>query len=245
MKKITAFLLAALLCFAALILASCNDDETASDASDNAESSEAPQEKGFLNEIKDWGGKDVVVLTHDQRDFSTIIIPESSNGEPINDAFLARNNYIEQNFGISLKLETCSDPGEGASRVRNDYESGLNEIDVVSLPLAYIATLGVEGILYDFNSINNGYIHLDKEWWDQAAIRDLTINNKLWFLAGDALIEDDESTWAIYFNKDLVNSYKLDDPYELVRDDKWTLDTMYEMIKKVHHQTGSAMTFTP
>ena len=257
-KKLLSVLLAVLMCFAVILMTACNNDGDTSadeltDASNGAESTE-PEGEHFLLEQKDWNTTIKILLCEKggDPDFSTIVVPEEDNtGDPINDAFAERNNFIKQNYGITLELvKSSTNISEAIERIRNDSLTGEPEYQIISIPLTYIAPLAVEGLLYDIKEVDkNGYIHYNEAWWDQAAIRDLTINNKLWFLAGDALIEDDEATWAIYFNKDLYENYGLKDQYgsiyDVVKDGAWTLDKFHEMTTLVHKMNGSTMSYEP
>lgn len=242
-KKMISLILAAIFCFAAALVACGDNGARDKTSSAQTESGDPAGETGFMNEKIDFGGKTVTVLTHVQHEFSSIIIPEQLNNEPINDAFYERNRFIESEFGIKLELEPCDNPDAGVIRVRNDIETGLHDIQIVVLPLLHMSTLGVEGSLIDLKQTGNNYIHTEKSWWDQSVLRDLTIGDKLWFLAGDAIIEDDEATWAMYFNKGLVESFRLDDPYALVKNGDWTLDKMYELARKANVTNGASMEF--
>ena len=247
-KKIISLLLIALMCASVTLIASCgggNNNESEASAG-SAAVSEDDTGKLKLPE-KNWGGQKVTLLEMNTGStvFNTTMIPEELTNEPVNDAFYDRNAFIEEKYGIKLERIQCGNAKEGLSMLQQDMDSGMQEINIVSLPLTYIAPFGVDGLLYDYTSIQNGYIDYTAPWWDQAGVRDLTINGKLWFLAGDALVEDDERTWAIYFNKDLVESYQLESPYQLVKDHKWTLDAMHEMAKKVHFMNGSEMSYDP
>lgn len=241
-KRILSLLLVAVMALSSLLLVSCDkeDDEKSPSTSNSGSSS------GFLNEKKNFGGETIFFLTFKGGNFSTCeIAPEEIVDEPVSDAFFERNAIIEENYGLKIEVEaTDSQPGI-VQTIRLNCQSNLDEYQAVVAGIHYIAPLGVEGLLYDFNSIDNGYLHLDEKWWDQTIKRDVSINNKIWFLAGDALVQDDEATWAMYFNKDLVSKYNLEDPYQLVRDKKWTLDKMHELASKVHKQNGSVKSYDP
>ena len=241
LKRLLAMLLVVLFACAACFLTACNgDDDNSSggNVSGNADD--------FPLEVKDWGGVEITILTHNLHDWAVSeVAPESLNDEPVNDAFFQRNAKIEETFGIKLVCEGVDNQTEGVDKVRLSCQSGLDEYQAAIFGLTYISTLGVEGLLYDVATIPNGYIHYNDEWWDQTAIRDMTINDKIFFLLGDAIVEDDQSTWAVYFNKDLVEKYGLENPYDLVREKTWTIDAMHEMTKKVHHMHGSQMSYDP
>lgn len=251
-KRILSLALIVLMCVSAALIASCGKTESgvsgASGYVSGVSGEDGGEEKLQIPE-KNWGGQKVTLLTlsNGKRNFSETVIPSELTNEPINDAFYDRNALIEEKYGIELELIPCDSVDDGIDMLQRDMDGGMQEINIVSLPLTYMAPFGVEGTLYDYKALRekNGYIHYDSPWWDQAMVRDLDINNKLWFLAGDALVEDDEATWAIYFNKDLVESYQLESPYKLVKDHQWTLDTMHELAKQVHHMNGSQMSYEP
>ena len=61
--------------------------------------------------------------------------------------------------------------------------------------------------LQDLNAIN--YLDLSKPWWDQKANADLTIKGKMFYTTGDISTADNDATYAIMFNKQLVSDYRL------------------------------------
>ncbi len=236
-KRIVAFLLLIAISLMPMVLASCGEDE---------ESSAPPvsgNDEGFPLEPKVWN-KTITILASDSKAYGTCeIAAAEASSEPVENAFYERNQYIKENYGLTIEVELITDFEELTNAVREDFQTDLGAYQAVCQPISYMATLGVEGILYDYNQLN--YIDTSKEWWDQSAVRDLTINNQLWFLAGDIIVTDDEYTWAMYFNKDLVETLGFEDPYTLVRDNRWNLDTMYGMIKETGFMHGSQMSFDP
>ncbi|MDD4124185.1 MAG: hypothetical protein PHW77_00435 [Eubacteriales bacterium] len=103
-----------------------------------------------------------------------------------------------------------------------------------------IAPLTVEGYCYDLYNLENSYLHLEEEWWDPVTQKDMSIANHLYMVTGDIMLLDDQFTYAMFFNKDLAAVYNLN-PYQLVYDDAWTMDIMYEMMKKVAHPGGDGL----
>ncbi len=222
-----------------------SEDESSSskeEESDDDFSNEDKESGGFLNEPKYWRGEVVNILAYNgQYSYHTVQIDTNKyNGNPINDAVYERNEFIYENFGIDIEVIIPEGDEEPIAMLREDMISCLNTYQAAAVPIVYIAPLAVERLLYNFASAGNDYIHLDQAWWDQTLIEDLAIDDSVYFLAGDALIEDDEATWAIYFNKDLLKDYNIEeDPYQLVRDGKWTLDKMYELAQKVERTNGN------
>ncbi len=214
-------------------------DVTSSDESSVPDEPSLPSD-GFLNETKYWDETVNILGYNGEYSYHSIQIDtEEMTEEPLNDAFFKRNFTIKRQYGIDIELALPAMGEDPISMLREDMVSGLNEYQAIVVPIVYIAPFAVEGLLLDFNSVDNNYLHLDQPWWDQGLINDLSINNKVYFLAGDALVEDDEATWAMYFNKDLVLTYAIEeDLYQLVRDGEWTFDKMYEIAQMVNKNTS-------
>ena len=73
----------------------------------------------------------------------------------------------------------------------------------------------------DLSKINN--MDLTREWWDQNVTRDLSFGSKVYMASGDISYIDNKATHVMVFDKQLVDEYDIDDPYEDVRSGKWTL----------------------
>lgn len=55
----------------------------------------------------------------------------------------------------------------------------------------------------------------------------------MFFTTGDIVTLDNDCTYCFLFNKQVINNYHLDNPYELVKSNQWTYDKMYEMADAV------------
>jgi ABC-type glycerol-3-phosphate transport system substrate-binding protein len=120
--------------------------------------------------------------------------------------------------------------GDQYNTARRDIQAGDNTYDVFSIALqGPTARLAQEGLLMDLNHVP--YIDLEKPWWDQKANEQLSIGNKLMFTISDLLIIDKDALFIFLFNKDAIKEHNLEDPYQLVREGKWTIDKMWGMAK--------------
>jgi len=77
------------------------------------------------------------------------------------------------------------------------------------------------------------YLDFDKPWWDKTANDSMTVGKKLYGAAGNITTMTNDATWTVVFNKDLNRDHGLEDPYQLVRDGKWTLDVLHANSKIV------------
>jgi hypothetical protein len=79
----------------------------------------------------------------------------------------------------------------------------------------------------------NGVPNLDfeKPWWDKSIMSQLSIMNKSYAAYGDILATNYNTFRVIMFNKLLISEYGLENPYEMVKKNTWTLDNFYNMFK--------------
>ena len=82
----------------------------------------------------------------------------------------------------------------------------------------------------DLNSIDE--INFDNAWWFKGFVDNLTINNKLYFTVGDAGPSLLENMNVVVFNKDLCADNGIELPYDYVRNNTWTLETLDIMTDK-------------
>jgi ABC-type glycerol-3-phosphate transport system substrate-binding protein len=228
LKKLLCLFLCFIFVCATLALTSCDnaveggtDSSSSAVIGENANSGSTEDEEDYeFIEAKNWGGVEVNILTYDHDyEFSTCqVVAEELTNEPINDAFYERNALIEDKYGITIVAHYPEGDEDYIAMIQEDIISDSRLYDAVVGQIVYVAALATNGRFLDFNSINNGILQLDKPWWDQNLQRDIALNGKNFFITGDALVEDDQATWAIYFNKDLVQSHNLSDPYALVKE---------------------------
>jgi len=239
--------------FTALLLVSCNnqtsdrqqDDTVTTAAAEDTTAAEPEEVEKTKEQLVNEKIEALATETYDNDEIrfyvkslaasanwgSREIYAAEENNEPINDAVYKRNLYIEEKFDIKI-AETVSTGTTLTTEARQFMLSGDDSIDVYMLPLSAAATLSQEGLLNDLHNVPN--IDLESPWWDKAVEKAFAFGNKMYFTIGDISILDKVASRGIYFNKDMIKSYNLESPYELVANNEWTLEKMYEMSKKVH-----------
>jgi hypothetical protein len=88
-----------------------------------------------------------------------------------------------------------------------------------------------EGLVLSYGDIPN--IDLSRPYWNQGANKALTIKNNQYVALGNFNFASYELSHAMLFNKSMINDFELENPYQLVKDGKWTLAKMEEMMKAV------------
>ena len=162
---------------------------------------------------------------------------DGTEGTVVDSAIFRRNKYLLDNYGVDIKNEdiveysTAMGSGKGFMRLYTGYMSGSTEFDAAMIGTFDVATLAYSSVLEDLNEVP--YIDLSKDYWDQKANEDLTISGRMFYTTGEISLSDNRSTNVMFFNKEMIQAYELDDPYELVRNNKWTFDKFAEMVKSV------------
>ena len=154
----------------------------------------------------------------------------SDGADSVSVAIRNRNNIMKTLYQVEIKLVTASDPGTLAS---NDIAGNTHTLDIYSSQYNDYAraTNGKNYNLYDLG------LNLENPWWDQQWVNTYTIKNSnghntLYSVVGDFAIRTYEATHVIMFNKTVMeNSPITEDVYELVKENKWTMDKFAEMIR--------------
>ena len=162
---------------------------------------------------------------------------DGTDGTVVDSAIFRRNKYMLDTYGVDVKNEdiveysTAMGSGKGYMRLYTGYMSGTNEFDAAMIGTYDVATLAYSSVLEDLHEVP--YIDLSKDYWDQKANEDLTINGRMFYTTGEISLSDNRSTNVLFFNKEMIKAYGLDNPYELVRNDEWTFDKFASMVKTV------------
>ena len=176
----------------------------------------------------DFGGETITILARSDSWWQiTRISATEINGEIINDAIYNRNLDFESKYNAVLDIQEI--PDSLVSPVRNVVLAGEDLYDLVLPNLSDSATLAGEDILFDLNQVET--IDFTNPAWDQNAVKFYSIANKLYFGVSDISLGKNECAWIYLFNKRLIDDFALEDPYQLVRDNKWTFDKSLEMMQ--------------
>lgn len=218
------------------VTAAAQSGETTAAATEATENTDA---MGYLKDDLDpslnFGNRKVTILHWNDADYEEYLA-ETATGDLVNDAIYTRNSAVEERLGIELDfIGTAGDTYNEepyAIKLTTSINAGDHAYDIVS---AYSYTLGMcaaRNLLYDLSTVN--HLDFEKPWWPEMLINQCTVNDNLLFVTGDASANVLYQMYVTFFNKDLLESYKLEDPYQLVADGKWTIDKEFEMCTGIY-----------
>ena len=173
----------------------------------------------------DYGGEKFTVYMRVNSTYTAEYIDsEGENGDVMNDSVWRRNVAVEEKYKISIETKEAKKPH---STVVSDISSGAIDYDLIIDRRSELASLATSGVFADFNKTG---IDFSRPWWDDNA-KGYEIAGRRFFMANDVNVNNLSGARFLYFNKDMINSFKLDQPYELVKKNQWTLDNFLVLLQ--------------
>jgi len=159
------------------------------------------------------------------------VVVEEENGEPINDAFYKRNKEVEALYNVEITLVPTQRGGNDVTAYKNAVLAGSDDFDAAFITgSSSVNALNQANMAYNLFDIPS--LDLSKSWWDQNAIKGLSIGNKITAAMGDVNFFAAVTPMAIFANKRLMQDYAIDNLYQMVRDGKWTWDVLHTIAKQ-------------
>ena len=237
MKKLFACIIALLMLVPLMAACESEDANNSEVVSDAVSGSTSDGEVSLPDvEVKDMGGREFNVLCWDWGAGSASILGytgeimyDEENPTAVDEAKKLVVDKIESEYNCTINGEKTNTVSF-TTTLKNQVTSGLHYYDIVFDSISTSAAMVPDGILVDLNTVPN--LNLSDPWWDQNAVKDLSIAGKNYFACGDINTYDDQGTWCMLFNKTLKTKLGIEeDFYQLVRDKKWTFDKFKEICK--------------
>ena len=185
----------------------------------------------------DFGGEEFWILAppNDQVNFfwsvvdgDEFILSEGLNGEVVNDAVFNRNLKIEEALNIKIRKQESTSVVSDAIHAISGGETKLDLVYAIASELGDHVPLGYFG-----NWCDVPYVDFSEPYWYQLAIDGLSAFGRAWMVPSDITMSALSGVSLIYFNKRILSDYDLQSPYDLVKENAWTLDTYLSMIRQV------------
>ena len=224
-KRTLSIFLALLLC------TSCGTAEVAEDTT-TTQPEETTQQSAFDKlPTQDFGGMDFNLLIYsDDQSPLTFFDCDEQTGEVLDDAIFRRNAAVEERFNI--KINTDAFPTQNANMYTAIGPNVMAGDEPYSLYVMHTSQ-GPIGVLTDNLAMNwrdLSSVDLEAAWWNQTIHEEIEIDGYLPFAVSDFDLPSYAFSTALIFSKNVLAEYKLEDPYALVREGKWTLDKFSEQV---------------
>ncbi len=237
-KQILSLLLAALMLTASCSSSQDGSSDTTSSASYDSASSDETTDQSilakFTPELKkelELDGYEFNIFVRPSIDDWTIVdlVSEGETGDVLNDAVYKRNLWLEENYGFKINVGYSS--ATGTPEIQTYILADDDSYDAY-FPIGRVAAgLATQGLLYDLNELE--HIDFNKDCWNKMLLDSIAFGGKQYYASGAITTNSYNAVTMMAFNKGMIDKYKLDDPYQLVKDGKWTFDKLHEMASQV------------
>lgn len=143
----------------------------------------------------------------------------------LNDQIIARNSEIQKRFNCKITYQYFN-PVTFFDEVSVAILAGDKIADVVTPTMFNYGKFVNGALLTDLKTIP--YIKLDKPWWNKNIENATRVGDKS-FGSSNQMARTEGNAFVVFFNKNLVQKLQLENPYELVTQDKWNWDKFSEL----------------
>ncbi|MBQ4290002.1 MAG: hypothetical protein II719_02290, partial [Clostridia bacterium] len=150
---------------------------------------------------------------------------ENLNGEIVNDAVFNRNLAAEQRFNVKITpLVTERYPNELVM-------AGETSMDLVMANGWAMSKVVAEGPW--MNLIGFPYLNLEAEYWSPRCLEGTVVDGIVFMMPSDFCLDPLANTGVLFFNKRILEENDLQNPYDLVHSDTWTLENFLRLVASV------------
>ncbi len=234
-RKILSLILAGIILASSFIGCSENTVSDESDAPVSSDSSsetvpvEETEDTYVYDSLEDQDLEGYTFRIMSANEYHEMIFADEYTGEPLVDAQFESKCAVENRFNIEIISVDGGNDDSNPGIVSRAITAGDNALDMVIGHDVNTAMLGIKGYLYNMYDIPQ--FDFDMPWWPTNTTESLTLDGRLYTASSYISYSGLSMTRATFFNKELAEEFNFDDLYDIVREGKWTFDTMYTYLE--------------
>ena len=258
-KRLLALILACL--FVATALVACTKDKPNEDAPKDTEKNEQPADKKETNEYGeesftsvvpqkelDFDGQELTILVRNNLANLREWYKESPEDE-LDEAVAMRNAAVEDTLNIKILFEMVPNAEFGTfaanfnGMIQNDVDSDMHYYDIAANYAYAGAFTSVRGYAADLNNKETfPYFDFSLPCWNQAMVKNTTMNGRLHYSAGDINLSMFDLAMVIWYNKTLYDAKREDgDPDNIqvhALEGNWTYQDLYIWASRLYENSN-------
>jgi len=183
----------------------------------------------------DFGNETITILSlektegTERSDYESEFTVEELSNNIVSDSIYNREIFVEDRLNVDIQSIKS---GNVTNEIDKALTSGDDNYDIIVHANHILSKYTFEDYLVDLYSVE--HLDLDKPWWSGKFNSEVEFFDNLYLTTGSACLSLIRNTYAMYFNKALVDDYleqlpELGDLYSLVNDGKWTWDKFVEL----------------
>ncbi len=166
----------------------------------------------------------------DQWEQLCLVTSHEMNGTAINDAVFKRTAWLEE--ALNCKLEEVNvDMYEIKKTLDVVIDSGDLSYAAAYMQVNDIAAEMIGNRLTQLDYVQN--MKLNESYWNKELMEATTINNRHYSAVSDSHLMHFDGSWCVFFNKQTLENSDMERPYDLVRNNEWTLEKMVTMSRQL------------
>lgn len=236
MKKInemTALTLSMLCLMSCGSAPSQKDDDNGKQSVSETDSADT-EESGYIDDLGeyDFGGVEFYIDASPMSELSfynSFIDVETIDADILNDAVYKRNRACEDRFNFVLKQVCTAEGGDEAATFRRLVMADDASFDAYMLGDTTTTEMIKDGLIVPYDDIPE--INLEKPYWQKNLTGELSMAGKHYVAVGDLSLSSYDFTHLLLFNKKMHEDLGLENPYDLVLNNEWTMEKMGGMMK--------------
>ncbi len=227
----------------AVAFVGCTNDKDSEETKDTQEKVTGPATDAnglIMDNLPDVNfGRTFHILGEEKYKNQYFGVEEGSN-DAVHPVIFKRNETVQERLGVEFEWSHAQ--GDWGARetfikeVETSVKGGGTVIDATicyNLVPQVIAERGMAANLY-----GTKYLDLTGPWWPQVYVNEMVVNDTIY-----GLVESNDygllkNMMAMFFNNDMLESRSLESPYDLVKNNEWTIDKLAELIKDTYEDTN-------
>lgn len=160
----------------------------------------------------------------------------------IDNAVYTRNVNVETRLNVSLEFQKTNASVNYVSEFKQKMLTAYsaNEYwDIIGVYTRSAATLASSDLLLNLGTLPQSYLDFDQPWWSHDIIEKTAVGNNFYFVTGDISTNLVQMAYCIYFNPELLQANHMESPYDLVKDNNWTIENLLTMSKDFYKDNNN------
>ena len=174
--------------------------------------------------VKNFDGINFYIATTEPMLFT----PQLGGGD-LSDLRNYRSQLVQT--ACNVRLAVTQAPEDMLPDIEARVNAGNYVTDILCVPLEIQARLAEKGLLMNLRKIP--FINLGADYYNKSAIEAASINNNAYAIVSDMLFNPND-IYAMFYNKDLIRRYDMDNPMDLYINNNWTYDNMLALSKSLN-----------
>ncbi len=211
-----------------------NTGDSTPDTTDTSADVNTGMHKVPVDEL-DFGNAEISISAFDWQGYKHYFFAEEESEDPMQSAVYNRRRAVEEALGVTIE-EVMYDSYDAMYNAM-DQSIGVGD-DSMQIVLTHcisrLAPYTSNGSLYALDKLP--YVDLSASWWNQEQMDNLKLGSHYLLGANDYMLP---CPYVILFNKDMVTSLGLENPYDLVANNAWTIDKFEELARAASRDADS------